>query len=262
MGARSGHLVAIAIHAPTLAAAAVTLVRPVVTLLVAGGQVLAWETAEITHQNSLWESKRRRASVHQSVFPSHRAVSFPLASCWCWTVLLYKGNLKEGDKGLRWLKAQNCSSLLFSWRRLCLFELCCCSSCAVYIFFFFALVAPPLWSLHVTPLLEFHYMWQNQLDLCLHKTAVQVNPHSTQTRTLGFDTSCSTTGSLFDPLFYCNRIKNKAEANKCVVMIWKLGQVGLMFMFIVHLSSLPVLFWSRTRPLVLELDVLFACAPV
>lgn len=46
MGARSGHLVAIAIHAPTLAAAAVTLVGPVVTLLVTGGQVLAWEATE------------------------------------------------------------------------------------------------------------------------------------------------------------------------------------------------------------------------
>lgn len=146
-------------------------------------------------------------SVCLSVRPSHQAVSSPLASCWCWTVLLYKGNLKGRDKGLWWLREQNCSSLLFSSRRLCF-------SCAFYNFFFLLWlpVIPLLWPWHGTPLLEFLYIWQNQSYLCLRKTAAQVSPHPTQTWTLGF-----TTGSESNLLLYDNRIKYKAEPNKCVV---------------------------------------------
>ena len=50
---------------------------------------------------------------------SHQAVSSPLAFCWYWTALLYKGNLQRRDKGLRWQTAQVCFSGLNLWE-LCL----------------------------------------------------------------------------------------------------------------------------------------------
>lgn len=55
-GARSGHLVAVAIHTPALAAAAVTLVGPVVALLITGGQILTCKAKETGASSTLGHS--------------------------------------------------------------------------------------------------------------------------------------------------------------------------------------------------------------
>lgn len=59
--ARSGHLVAVAIHTPALAAAAVTLVGPVVALLITGGQILTCRAKETDARNTSGHSVCARA---------------------------------------------------------------------------------------------------------------------------------------------------------------------------------------------------------
>lgn len=100
MRARAGVLVAIAIYTPTLAAAAVALVGPVVTFLITGWQVLTCEPK--THgRHTVNPCNTLLGFFFQCVHAqaSHQSVSSPLAFCWYWTALLYTGNLKGRDMG-------------------------------------------------------------------------------------------------------------------------------------------------------------------